>query len=439
MALDSKNNIKSVFIVPDLAVTTATKMTPGSAGTGRIAVTDVSNNVLDATTVLSQSTIKIVKDRGASLPLQQVRLNIADIIAYSGACYQPATEQVSYIGFNGTTGSIATNNDTFYEIKLEHVPNSFAYGKRPANYKYGTYKSDGNATQEEIATGLVKSLIQNFKPNRTTDWKVKAELVNIGNPISILGGTTSFTFTQWSKVVTYIGTDPTNIAVNDYIKPSGTSLADAIYKVVSIDTATNTIILDTPFQGVTKTALTATLRVVPAGNIGASWGVMITGLKQKYDVNRWRQYDKVRFNPFINDAFVSGTVTTPVTTIAAFDGVGVYEQAANDEYISWGDEGQVFVDQVPPLFREQDADPNGTYDVAILGWLNKLPSLIGAGENKGSAIFYIENSCANQGEELLTILDAWVTNAYPTILKVYGCNGTTPGVIGACCDVDCNP
>lgn len=443
MALDSKNNIKSVFIVPDIAASTAgTKVTPGLLTTGAVVVTDVSNTILDTTTVTAQTTIKIVKDRGANLPLQQVRLNIADVIAYSGACYQAATEQTSFIGYNGTTGSIAINNDSFYEIKLEHVPNSFAYGKRPANYKYGTYKSDGSATQQEIANGLVASLVQNFKPNRITDWRVFSEVVTDATRTAAGTGAGTLTFTKWSKTVTpTLAAATANCTAGTYISIA-TGTSNGVYKVASRNSTTGVLTLEIPYNGETVsgvaagTALTS-ITVANAGNTSFNWGVKITGIKQKYDVNRWRQYDKVRFNPFINDAFVSTTVTTPVTTTAAFDGVGVYEQAANDEYISWGDEGQVFVDQVPPLFREQDADPNGTYDVAILGWLNKLPSLIGAGENKGSAIFYIENSCDDQGQELLTILDAWVTAAYPTILKVYGCNGTTPGVIGACCSVEC--
>ncbi len=414
MALDSKNNIKSVFIVPDIAVSTAgTKVTPGSLTTGAVVVTDVSNTILDTTTVTAQTTIKIVKDRGANLPLQQVRLNIADIIAYSAACYQAATEQTSFIGYNGTTGSIATNNDTFYEIKLEHVPNSFAYGKRPANYKYGTYKSDGSATEEEIATGLVKSLIQNFKPNRTTDWRVFSSTVNGSTSTAAIDtDIVDLKVTKYSKAVTITTTGPAAITSGTYLRFGSSATNTSIYKVVtgfSGVAGTYTIILDYAFQGESATYLdTQVFSVTPTTN---NWGIKIEGIKQKYDVNRWRQYDKVRFNPFINDAFVSGTVTTPVTTTAAFDGVGVYEQAANDEYISWGDEGQVFVDQVPPLFREQDADPNGTYDVAILGWLNKLPSLIGAGENKGSAIFYIEDSCNNQGADILTTLDTWVAGA----------------------------
>lgn len=407
MALDSKNNIKSVFIVPDLADTTVgTKVTPGSLATGSVVVTDVTNISLDPGNVADYSTIKIVKDRGANLPLQQVRLNLADIIAYSGACYEPATEQISYIGYNGTSGSITVANEKFYEVKLEHVPNAFAYGKRPANYKYGTYKSDANATQAEIANGIQASLVQNFKPNRTIDWRVITELVCNNAGAAITGTVTTFGVTRYSKTVTLNGT-VTNVTVGDFIRLGGTTTAASVYKVAAVNSPTS-IVLTVPYQGTSGTIAVASVQVITAANAAtAAFGIKITGLKQKYDVNRWRQYDKVRFNPFINEPF-AGTL---VTTTAAFDGVGVYEQAANDEYISWGDEGQVFVDQVPPLFREQDADPNGTYDIAILGWLNKLPSLIGAGENKGSAIFYMEDSCQTQAATLLATLDAWVASA----------------------------
>jgi len=429
MALDSKNNIKSVFIVPSQAAVTTGTAVPGNFATGSVVVTNVSNEVLDLSTVLNYSTIKIVKDRGANLPLQQVRLNIADIIAYSGACYEPADEQETFIGYNGTSGSITVANDSFYEVKLEHVPNAFAYGKRPANYKYGTFKSDAtNATQLEIANGIVASLVQNFKPNRTIDWRVYVEAVTSASKIAA-GSAGTLTFTKWSKTVVASATTATDaLAVGDYIS-IGTATTNGVYEITAIDIATGNLTLSVAYNGDTVSGIvsTGTIAVTAAAAAGATrWGIKITGIKQKYDVNRWRQYDKVRFNPFINEPF-AGTL---VTTTAAFDGVGVYEQAANDEYISWGDEGQVFVDQVPPLFREQDADPNGTYYIAILGWLNKLPSLIGAGENKGSAIFYMEDPCdtGDQAYTLLGILDEWVSNAYLTIPKLSG-----TGVIGTCC------
>jgi hypothetical protein len=401
MALDSKNNIKSVFIVPDLAASAAgTKITPGSLGAGFIAVCGLNNEILTAAEAAAADTIKIIKDRGVNLPLQQVRISLSEVKTLNGVTGAAATEQITYIGYNGTTGSMPNTIDTFYEIKLEHVPNAFAYGKRPANYKYGTYQSGSTTSQVEITTGLVKSLVQNFVPNRTTDWRVFSELVTNATRTAVSGAGT-LKFTKYSKiVVASAATASSTFVVGDYIQIAAGN-TNGVYKIVAKDGTSGNLTLDYAFQGETTTITpgTSSIRITIANaGTATSWGVKITGIKQKYDVNRWRQYDKVRFNPFIND----GLTGTLVTTTAAYDGIGVYEQAANDEYISWGDEGQIFVDQVPPQFREQDAVVGTQYNPAILSWVSKLPSLIGAGENKGSAIFYIVNkTTANQGVTLV--------------------------------------
>jgi len=425
MALDSKNNIKSVFIVPAGTAVTSGTITPGSTNSGvagAVVVANMSNEVLDATTVLNYSKIKIIKDRGAYNPLQQVVLDLNQIAAWVGTPGAAAREQVDYIGFNGTSGTIQVLPINFYLIKLEHVPNQFAYGKRPANYKYGTYQSPAGLTQNaagqlNVANGLVNSLVTNFRPNRTTDWRVKSELVNSGAGAAITGPPTSFTFTRYSKSVTYVGTDPTNVVAGDYLRVNGTTPGDPVYKVASITPATNTIILDTVYQGDTAVILNAAMEVVTVAGLGSDWGIKITGIKQKYDVNRWRQYDKVRFNTFL-EGFPNTATPTVVTTTAAFDGVAVYEQVANDEYISWGDEGQVFVDQVPPLFREQDAVVGQQYQPVVLSWVDRLPSLIGAGQNKGQAILYMADAdatLAGQALTLVQVINAWLTNRFANI------------------------
>lgn len=416
MALDSKNNIKSVFIVPSQAAVTSGTITPGSVATGSVVITNMSNEVLTAGTVVNYSKIKIIKDRGADLPLQQVVLNLNDIVAYTGVAGQAATEQVTYIGSNGTTGQIAASAltaNTFYEVKLEHVPNQFAYGKRPANYKYGTWKSGATApTQADVVNGLVASLVQNFKPNRTIDWRVFSEVTNSGaRTAATATALVTLTFTKYSKFVTAsAATASTNIVAGDYVAINA-AVGTGVYKVASKD-ANGNLTLDIPYNGETTTivAAAANIRIAAATANAANFGIKITGIKQKYDVNRWRQYDKVRFNTFINDAFT----TTGVTTTAAFDGVGVYEQVANDEYISWGDEGQIFVDQVPPLFREQDAVVGTQYNPVVIGWLNRLPSLIGAGENKGVAILYMAGSAtlSLQALTLVQILNAWLPSTF---------------------------
>jgi hypothetical protein len=420
MALDSKNNIKSVFIVPSVTPSPAagTKITPGSTTLGWVGITNMSNEVLSAGTVVNYSKIKIIKDRGANLPLQQVVLNLSDIVntsAYSGAI---ATEQVSYIGYNGTSGSISEIDNNFYEIKLEHVPNAFAYGKRPANYKYGTYQSGVNATQEEISNGLVKSLVQNFVPNRTIDWRVFSEVTNAGAR-SAAGSAGTLTFTKYSKVVVASASTATDqLVVGDYIQSVDALTTVGVYKIVAIDGTSGNLTLDVAYNGDTISGVTSTddIAIPEATAQAADFGIKITGIKQKYDVNRWRQYDKVRFNVFLINFGTTGSSTT-----AAFDGVAVYEQAANDEYISWGDEGQIFVDQIPPQFREQDAVVGTQYNPVVISWLNRLPSLIGAGENKGQVILYMAGgdgigdfAPATNQATFVSVFNAWV----PTTLDL---------------------
>ena len=416
MALDSKNNIKSVFIIPNQLTTTVTKMFPG-ASPETVSVCDMSNNVLVAgsgtTGVQNFDKIKIIKDRGADLPLQQLVLTLPSVVTYSGAAGEAATEQVSYIGNNGSTGSITSIGpitDNFFIIKLEHTPNSFIYGKRPASYKYGTYQSNSSDTDNTVAENLVKSLIQNFRANRTTDWRVRSEVVcnaATGSPV----GFTSLSLTKYSKAVTVVGTAP---IVGDVFRIADAGVTTvgattAVYKVAAVNGLVVTF--NYAYQGPSGLTVAADCDDITATYLASSAGIKITGIKQKYDVNRWRQYDKVRFNVLLEGFGVA----TPVNTTGAFDGVAVYEQVANDEYISWGDEGQVFVDQVPPLFREQDAVVGTQYIPLTLGWLDRLASLIGAGENKGQAIFYFENTAtgANQGAELIAVLDSWLTGRFP--------------------------
>jgi len=412
MALDSKNNIKSVFIIPNQLTTTFAKMFPGQ-NPGAVAVCNMSNDVLDATTVLAYDKIKIIKDRGDGMPLQQVVLTLPSIATYSGAAGQAATEQVSFIGNNGSTGQISPStsfNSNFFIVKLEHTPNSFIYGKRPASYKYGTYQSVNGDTEVTVCENLVKSLVANFRANRTTDWRVRSEVVsNDGTGVPV--GFTNITLTKYSKsaIVNAAGTvNPGDIL---RIADPGAAVSNqtAVFKVVSVDGTR--ITFNYAYQGPSGLTLAAGCEDISANYNTSFAGIKVTGIKQKYDVNRWRQYDKVRFGVYL-EGF--GT-DTPVETAGAFDGVAVYEQAANDEYISWGDEGQVFVDQVPPLFREQDAVVGQQYIPLTIGWLDRLPSLIGAGENKGQAILYFENvaTAANQGFEVIDVLDSWLTGRFP--------------------------
>jgi hypothetical protein len=426
MALDSKNNIKSVFIVPAQAAVTSGTITPGSVATGSVVIANVSNEVLVAgsgagTGVQNYDKIKIIKNRGADLPLQQVTLSLSDIVAWSGTPGVAASEQVSYIGYDGTSGNMDATSNNFFIIKLEHLPNSFIYGKRPASYKYGTFQSGASSSALIVSEGLIKSLIQNFKPNRNTDWRVFVNLVADGTGVVVADtDLTSITFTKYSKTAVVTTIDAVSaFAAGTYLRVGAglTTYTNPVVKITASGSnpgpgaATFTITLENAWQGETVTVVRTNLYTVATpGNVG----VQITGIKQKYDVNRWRQYNKVRFNVLLEN-FSSGI---NVATTAAKDGTAVYEQVANDEYISWGDEGQIFVDQVPPQFREQDAVVGQQYQPVIIGWLDKLNSLIGAGENKGQAILYMADAdatLADQALTLVTVLNSWLSGKFTAL------------------------
>ena len=246
MALDSKNNIKSVFIFPIQATvpTAGTRVTPGSLALDSVVITNMSNEVLNTAASGNWDPslfdkVKIIKDRGADLPLQQVVLTRDQIIAASSVGGELAVEQVSYVGYNGTSGTVDATVNNFFIIKLEHTPNAFLYGKRPASYKYGTFQSGASASALSNSIGLIKSLITNFRANRTIDWRVKSELVASGTGVVIADtDLTSITFTKYSKtaVVTTSGA-VSAFTAGDYIRVGANTTTSPVVKVVSSGSA----------------------------------------------------------------------------------------------------------------------------------------------------------------------------------------------------------
>ena len=73
-----------------------------------------------------------------------------------------ATEQKTYIGYNGTTGSIAVANSEVYTVRLLRKDWSKTWGEHGSFKLVGTYQSDASATQTEIADALVANIYKNL-------------------------------------------------------------------------------------------------------------------------------------------------------------------------------------------------------------------------------------------------------------------------------------
>jgi hypothetical protein len=253
--------------------------------------------------------------------------------------YAAATQQVDYIGFNGTSGSIDVINNNQYKINIQvqELLRSNTDGRKT---KFGIYQSDASATQSEIALGLASSLFSNFLREAEKFITFKAICDDAGDALGT--GMDAMTFTKGSKIVTATDVDDatTNpaLVVGGFLR-AGTTVTSDVYKIVAIDATANTITLDAPFRGESLSGVdTAYESITAADGAAANWGVALTGGalgyvtgKENYEVAMW-ETQLVDF----------GNTTNGLKTTKASRGTGVPNQVAQMEWFYQGNEGEVY-------------------------------------------------------------------------------------------------
>lgn len=425
--LDSKNFIKQVGIAKNIARSSSAAAgavaIPSILADGEVVVTDINGTILNsgsgANGVIGKTKVQIRQARGIKTPpLKIIELSLAGITSYQGAVTSAAVDQVTYIGYDGATGDFeaTSSNEKRFIVKITPTPNSMVFGLIPFNLKDTLFVSAASTTKTENAIGMTKALIQNFSNHREIDFNPKFELV-ASDAGSALTNITNVRFTKYSKSVTVTATGAASITAGSYIKVNDGSAATRrpVYRVATGNSiggaGTFTIILEWAFQGES---------INPTGNTGiaagalTTVGVKISGRPMRYDVVRWRQYDRMRFNVDLANGF---TTTTVSNLTPPFDGVGTWQQAMNDEYISWGDEGQINPMQLPYLPREQDVVQGSAYSVLNIGWQNSVEDTLAAtGRLKGNVVLYLDktsgtfsNGITGAATSLVNVLDAFVT------------------------------
>lgn len=359
--LRTQENITNVIIAKNIdrsvGATAGTLATPALLADGEVVITDTSLQILNATNVVDYDKIFVVQGRGSTKALKKYLIEGRNIDKYLGSRYTAAVEQVSYIGYTGTSGAIDVINENNYIIRLNRKPNHFVRGNTNW-YKYIKAISSATATQESITAKLASDFYSSFFEDRKLEDFIKMERLCSDAGAAVTGAPTSVTVTKGSKVVSYAGTDPSNVSVGDYLRIGGTTTAAPVYKVTAINTTSNLITLDVPYEGTSATILIASVEVISAAAAATSdFGLKFTGKPYKFDVMRWGAYEKVRFALGLENF---GATTTSTPTVAS-EGSGVYEQVTLDEWMGWANDGQTFIEQTPPLIREKDSVLGETY------------------------------------------------------------------------------
>lgn len=299
--------------------------------------------------------------------------------------------QLSYVGYNGTSGSIVAANDNFYRIRVAFKE---PYGNNPHGttyIKHAIYQSDSSANQAEIAIKLAKSGNDNMSrepKNSSGDAAILYKAIcntaldtayDITNTVTVVKGSNKISVATNLTYNTAAGT----LAVGDFIRMADSdttpTLSSNVYRVTAIDSLVVT--LDRPYTGASGTLTDAadSTQVIPsATGIAADWGVTITANDLDFLVSAngggsMRKYQKVIFNVGL-DGF---DTTAQGTTTAANLGAGQYEQIAELESFLRGNNGEQNRIGQPNLFQWtlQATSANGPYDVIEIEFTDKVNSL----------------------------------------------------------------
>jgi hypothetical protein len=357
----------------------------------------------------------VVQGKGVNQPLMKSPVITKGTAKFTIAKHKPAVQQVTTVGYNGTTGALPVVNNSDFYIKVRKHDNDAANRSQPMSLFAGPVKTDANATQEELAFALVASGIKNFAKEPANGY-LKFEALVAGTQADWVGTATNLSFTNGSKVALF--TDGSGVASTATAPAVGAILRvlGVAYKITA--SSTTSVTLNYAYQGDTGLVAGGTTAATQAGIVGTpgDYGVRLTGVQAPFDVNAFRDYYANRFNVTFSD---TSTLVTLVT--GARNGNGVYQQVAMDEYMNYGFEGQNDMLAVPPRFRDQVVKIPGVggntaatskYSALNISWEEGISGLVSASTARGNVVVYLnldssgdlDTATANNGETFVEAL-----------------------------------
>ena len=386
------NNVFSVILddvnkVDSNLPAAGTTVTDSNLEKGAVVVADLGNNRLSVAAFAAlpaNGQFRILQGLGAGIPLMKSPILTKNKVVATVAPHVEARQQITTIGYNGTTGSLPTANDTDFWIKIRKRDNDAANRSQPFSLFAGPVRTDATGTQAELASMLIKNGYLNFKDEPANHYlRFEAICDNAG---ATDGTATTADVTNGSKGVV-LNAGPTTMVAGDYIR-FGSAVTDPVYKIISI--VGTALTLDSPFVGTTATGVTIEY-IAAALAAAANFGVTVTGNVDPFDVNQWRDYYANRFTATFSDS------TTLVTHIqGAFNGTGMWQQVAMDEYLSYGYEGENNQLAVPSIPRTQEVKLPGTYlpiackySTLNLAWEESISGLVSMDGGKGNVIVHL--------------------------------------------------
>lgn len=326
---------------------------------GAVAVVDLANMpiVSNAALVAAQK-FRLVQNLGDRLQYSPV-LTYADCVFTSNK-HITATEQVTTIGYNGTSGTFPAANSTSYYIYVEKNDNDEAH--RSGQWPSITAQWETTASASQIASAIaaanslfVNSLLEaEVNPTNGGPRYIDIYVTSAG---ADTGANTTATVSFNGKKITVASA--TGIDVGGSLRFTLANGQKDTYLVEAIDGTTVT--LTTPWRHASASGLA----VREVTNFATTdCGVRLIGLPSKFNVNATPMWMKNRFTVKILSAGTStGSLLT--TSTEAKEGVGNWQQVALEEKQSWMNFGHLYHTS-PPYEPLPSEVVNGAYYSAIV-------------------------------------------------------------------------
>ena len=378
-----QKNKTHIVVGKDLALLTSSQ-TRADLVAGKIGVFKNGSSTANTGALAAGDSFKVVYMNVDGKIIESPVYNYSQLKQKNAVNYAAGTEQKSYVGYNGTTGSIAVENSDIYHIHLTRKDWSSTWGEHPNVKLVAAYESDATATQTEIADALVtnaaRTLLNEKQKSGTTVTKVgRINSAAVTATNDFLGDAT---VVQNSKVFTVaeslaeddagVYNAAANLLVGDYVRiggvGAGTALTSNVYKVTAIfglGTALATINVDVPILEASGTyaAATSDIEVIPAATAAAAnWGLMFQSAPVRFSPGMFK-YQNVTFDVMLSEAFGSTLVTE---NTSAYKGIGTYREVAEVEWELRGNRGEGYKVASFPVQLNLNAQSDKTYDLIYL-------------------------------------------------------------------------
>ena len=417
MSVFAAQNMMSVLVGKNINRAGTQYTDSGSAGyiaDGEILCLGSDGSVVTAPTYPTHPKIRFVQRSGSDLRFSPW-IPGTGIVKYKGADGTVKVEQVTYVGYNGSTGSIDDASTDPYKLGIEFTFDESLGSLQSFSPVVCTPYDVASPTEIGIAMHFMAQINANASPRPafgTETPLVVATVLSAHAGTAIGGAGDTVAGKAGTKTVTITDASTTSVALSagDLIR-IGTATTSNVYEVYSSSKAagtSGTVILTTPILTTFSLAGNASEYITAAQAAASAAGVVITAQELPWNKDYFK-YLQVMFK-----VHTENFLTTTMTETAPTRPNGYYKQIAELEAFSKGFDGALNRMTIPLPSVNFDTLTSGYYDVVTLSYYDDSNSTPIAGPARMAQQLIIAvvddgaNPVANQMNEILDALDAWV-------------------------------